>query len=920
MTPIAPTSIDPYNSAPDPHNPFAPAKASAVTLAVGTRVGVYEVLSLLGAGGMGEVYRARDTRLNREVALKVLPDAFASEPERLARFEREAQVLASLNHPHIATIYGFDEAVSQRSTPIRALAMELVPGETLAERLSRGRLTVAEALDLARQIAQALEAAHELGIVHRDLKPANIHVTPNGTVKVLDFGLAKLVAPDAAEASDSRRSHNVSLSPTITSPAMATSVGVLLGTAAYMSPEQAKGREAGPRSDVWAFGCVLFEMLTGHSPFRGEDVTETLAAILMRDPDWSRVPVETPINVQRLLKRCLRREPAQRLHSIADARIELDDEPLPSVTPTAPPAPARRAARLPWVFAVAALLLAGALLADRPRSDTETAAKGVAFSIAPPADATVDDEETLLAIAPDGQTMVLSYTQSAVTQLFRRRLDQLDAVPIAGTERASGAFFSPDGQWLAFSQGTKLRKVAIGGGPAVDVGERAFGAGAWNADDVIVYTPNYASGLWRAPATGGEARKLTEPVTKDGELGHWHPQFLPDGKTVVFTNYRVPADSSRIEAYSLDTGQRRVLAERGMFGRYVTTGHLLFVRGTTVFAMPFDPAGLVARGSATPVLEGVAAVSQEASAQLMVSSNGTLAYIADRELNAPRRLMWITRNGTAAPVGIDPRRFAMPELSPDGRSIAAIVDDAETDIWIADVERGVVRRFTDAPGTQSSPVWMPDSRGLLFASEEPAFHIYKQTIGATVPPERLVDGALDAMPMSVLPNGDGVLYIVNDPVTRTDIWLLPLTGDRKPRAIVKTRFSETDARISADGRRLAYVADDSGRSEVYLQSFPDGGDRTQVSIGGATQVRWSADGRELFFRSGDQMMRVSVGAGTPVSVSRPVELFRAQFLPGYSVARDGRFLVAQRDPGAPQARVNVILNWSAQLRARVPVP
>ena len=891
-----------------------------MTLAAGTRVGVYEVVGLLGAGGMGEVYRARDTRLHREVALKVLPEAFASEPERMARFEREAQVLASLNHPHIATVYGFDESVSDQSTRIRALAMELVPGETLADRLKRDRLTVAEALDLATQIAQALEAAHGLGVVHRDLKPANIHVTPNGTVKVLDFGLAKLVAP-GTEASGSQRSHSASLSPTITSPVMATSIGVLLGTAAYMSPEQAKGREAGPRSDVWAFGCVLYEMLTGHSPFRADDVTETLAAILMRDPEWSRVPADTPINVQRLLRRCLRREPEQRLHSIADARIELEDTPLPSVVAAVPPAAVRRGARLPWVLTVVALVFAAALIVDRVRSRVgQGEAPAVAFSVAPPAGFTVGDAETLGAISPDGQTLVLSYEQGAVTQLFKRQLHQLDVVPIPGTERATAPFFSPDGKWLAFTQNGKLRKLAIDGGAAVEIGGPTFGRGAWNSADTIVYTPSYAAGLWQVSAAGGTPRKLTEPATQDGELGHWHPQFLPDGKTVVFTNYRVPVERTRIEVLSIDTGERRVIVESGMFGRFVSSGHLLFVRGTTVFAIPFDPARRAVSGNATPILDGVAALSQEAEAQLAVSANGTLSYVADREFNAPSRLMWIARDGTAAPVGIDPRRLSLPEISPDGRSIAAMVSEAETDIWIADIERGVMRRFTDAPGTQTTPLWMPDSRQLLYSSEEPAFHVYRQAIGATVPPERLVDGPLDAMAMSVLPSGDGILYALNDPVTRTDIWLLPLTGDRKPRPIVKTRFAESDARISPNGQWLAYMSDDSGRSEIYVQSFPDGGDRTAVSIEGGTQVRWSADSRELFFRSGDQIMRVSVGATAPLTVSRPVALFRAQFLPGYSVARDGRFLVAQRDPQAPPARVNVILNWFDELRARVPVP
>ena len=389
---------------------------------------------------------------------------------------------------------------------------------------------------------------------------------------------------------------------------------------------------------------------------------------------------------------------------------------------------------------------------------------------------------------------------------------------------------------------------------------------------------------------------------------------------MLFTNYRVPADTSRIEALSIDTGQRRVVVERGMFGRYLPTGHLLFSRGTTVFAVPFDAARLAVSGNATPILDGIAMRSEAARVHLAVSSSGTLVYIADADLNAPRRLMWVKPDGSAVPLGIEPRRFVLPELSPDGRMIAAVIDDRETDVWVADIERGVVRRVTDSPGTQTTPVWTEDSQRLFYASEEPAYHIYRQSIGTASPPERLVDGTYDAVPSSLVPSADGLLYTLNDPVTRSDIWLLPLTGDRKPRALVKSRFAEGEARVSPDGRWLAYVSDESGRSEVYAQAYPDGGDRIQVSIEGGSQPRWSADGRELFFRSADQMLRVSVGNAARLNVSRPVVLFRLQFGDGYSVARDGRFLVAQRDPDAPPTRVNVILNWFDELRARVGVP
>jgi serine/threonine-protein kinase len=421
-------------------------------------------------------------------------------------------------------------------------------------------------------------------------------------------------------------------------------------------------------------------------------------------------------------------------------------------------------------------------------------------------------------------------------------------------------------------------------------------------------------------AGGGTLRTLTEPITKDGELGHWWPQFLPGGRTVVFTNYRVPADTSRIETYSLDTGERRTIVDRGMFGRYVASGHLLFVRSNTVFAVPFDAARLAVTGQETPILDGVATEAEAAFAHFSVSSTGTLAYIADVDFNVPTMLTWVDRKGTISPTGVESRRFSGPALSPDGRTIAAAVrEKGETDIWLADVSRGVVRRLTDAPGTQMAPVWMPDGR-LLYASEEPAFHIYRQSVGATGPPERLVDGPYDSVPFSALPGDEGVLYTQSNPLTSGDIWLLPFTGDRKARPIVQGRFNEGFPKVSPDGRWLAYVSDESGRSEVYAHAFPGGEDRIQVSTAGGAEPSWSADSRELFFRDSDQMMMVSVQAASPLTVTRPVKLFQMPLRNGYSVARDGRFLVVQRDPRARPTPVNIVLNWFDELRARVPVP
>jgi serine/threonine-protein kinase len=462
----------------------------------------------------------------------------------------------------------------------------------------------------------------------------------------------------------------------------------------------------------------------------------------------------------------------------------------------------------------------------------------------------------------------------------------------------------------------------VDGGAPIDVAEATWGSGAWGPDDSIVHTPSYASGLWQVPAGGGSARKLTEPVTKDGELGHWWPQFLPDGHSVLLTNYRSRSDESRIEVLSLATGQRRTVIEQAVFGRYVPTGHLLFVRANTVFAIPFDVERLVTEGQPTPVLDGVATHNDNAMAHFAVSPAGTLIYLGASELNAPSQLTWVTRAGATAPVGFEPRRYGGLSLSPDEGSLAASINtDGQTDVWIGDISRGTLRRVTDAPGSQFSPVWVgADGRRLAYASEEPAYHIYLTTIGSTGTHERVVDGTYDTIPTSASRDGHSIIFDRNEPETRGDIVQLPLEGARKPRALVTGRFQETDGQLSPDGQWLAYMSAESGLLNVYVQDLRTGGDRIQISNGGGNTPRWSADSRELFFRSGEQLMVVSVDARPRLTASRPVRLFEMQFQTDYAVTRDGRFLVGLRDPRARPAQVRVALNWFDDLRARVPVP
>ena len=883
-----------------------------MSLTAGARIGVYEVIAPIGSGGMGDVYRARDTRLHRDVALKILPEAFASDPDRISRFEREAHVLASLNHPHIAQIYGFEER--------RALVMELVDGETLADRLARGPLPVDEAIVVARQIADALEAAHGQGIIHRDLKPANIKVRPDGTVKVLDFGLARVAPPPDGRPA----SHGNSMSPTLTSPALMTGVGTLLGTAVYMAPEQARGRAADARADIWAFGCVVYEMLAGRRAFDGEGVTETLASVLMGEPDWKALPPATPPGVDRLIRRCLRKDPRQRLHDIADARIELE-EPLPEAAapaprPTRPTTAARVLRAAPWALAAVLLVAAGWQTWRLSRADA-AAPTPVRFTIAPSGALEFADAGWPVAtVSPDGSRVVLVYAEGGRPRLYLRRLDQLEATPIPGVESGDRPFFSPDGRWLAFSDGGTLKKISIDGGASTVVAEADWGNGAWGHDDTIVYTPHYSAGLWRVPSGGGTPQELTKPDTSKGELGHWWPQFLPDGRTVLFTAFTVPAERSRIETLSLDTGERRVVLDGGMFGRYAPTGHLLFSRATTVLAVPFDAGRRQTSGQPTPVLAGVAGAFSNGMSHYSLAANGTLVHISDAALTVPKRLAWVDRKGAAEPLAPTPRRFEAPSLSPDGRRIAvAVYDQGDRDVWVYEIERGTLTRATFAPGAQFNPVWSHDSRRLFFAFEEPVFHIYSRDLGTTAAAERLVDGPYDVTPAAVTADGRFLLYGRNTPATRNDIWMLPLTGEpRTPRAVVETPYEEQNPAISPDGQWIAYESNETGRDEIYVQRFPAGGDRVQVSTDGGRQPAWSRDGRELVFRQVDTMLAAAMTTGPDARVGRPAPLFTRRVELGTGIAADGRFLGLQRDPGAPPAPAHVVLNWSEELKRLSP--
>ena len=886
-----------------------------MSIGTGSRIGPYEVVSALGAGGMGEVYRARDPRLGREVAIKVLPDLFARDPERMARFDREAHLLASLNHPHIAAVYGIEElapSTGSGQSSVRALVMELVDGPTLAERVAAGFVPVDEALAIARQIADALEAAHDRGVIHRDLKPANIKLTTSGQVKVLDFGLAK-----AVEASHS--GVELAHSPTMS---VGTQAGVVLGTAAYMSPEQARGRATDRRTDIWSFGCVLFEMLTGRQAFAGESVTDLIAAIVKEEPDWTALPADTPRTIVRLLSRCLRKEQKQRLHDIGDARLEIEEA-------IADPGSAARSAaavgrrtdrRLLAALATAALVfLALAAVLGWRLTRPPAPLPIVRFTIhTPPGLELAPSGFSVVALSPDGRRLAFTASRDGGdSQLYVRALDGVAVTALAGTERARSPFFSPDGRWIAFNADDKLKKVSVDGGQPLAIGEARFGGGWWGAGDSVVYTLHYTSGVWKVGANGGAPEKLTDPDPSKGELGHWWPQILPDGRHILFTAFSTPLERSRIVVYSIESRTMRVVAEGALFGRYADSGHLLMARAESIVALPFDPVRAEVVGPEVSVLDNVGSYLSNGVSHFAVSPSGMLAFVPRSELNVNAEIVWLDRKGTTTPAATLRRRISEARLSPDNRRLALTIEDDNRDVWTYDFERGVLGRVTFGAAGDFGARWTPDGRRLFFGSEKPVFQVFTKPAIGTAPDEPLVTGSYDTIPAAVSPDGRFLVYTESHPKTRDDLWLLPLTGERKAKPLVNSPFNEFGGEISPDGRWLAYTSEESGRPEVFVQPFPEPTDRWQISSDGGQGARWSPDGRELMYVATNptRLISVAVRAGTEFSAGAPSNVHVGRFVE-YDIARDGRVLLVRRDPQAQAASLHIVLNWFEELRAK----
>jgi serine/threonine protein kinase/Tol biopolymer transport system component len=880
-----------------------------MSIKFGTRIGPYEVTSPLGEGGMGVVFRAHDTKLQRDVALKLLPDDFAGDPDRLSRFQREAQVLASLNHPNIAQIYGLEE-----SDNTRCIVMELVEGETLQERLKRGAIPFDEALPIAKQIAEALEAAHERGIVHRDLKPANIKCTPVGKVKVLDFGLAKAFQQQATTLSNS---------PTLVG---ASVPGVILGTAAYMSPEQAKGKDADRSSDVWAFACVLYEMLCGRAAFDGETLGEILGAVFKSEPEWNRLPAATPATIRRLLRRCLQKDRRLRVHDIADAWIEMDEAQRGIERDDVPvQIPAQRPGKFLVGIAAAMLVITIASL---------SALLFLYFNRSVPPELRVEvnapatTDPISFAISPDGRRLVFSALTEGTPQLWVRPLDSLAAQPLAGTDGASYPFWSPDSASVGFFADGKLKRVEIVGGAPHVLADAAVGqGGAWNREGTILFAPTAAGPLLKAPAAGGELVAATRLET--GQVAHKFPQFLPDGRHFIY--FVLGGPSQGIYAGSLDGGSSKRLANADAAAVVSPSGFLFFPRQTTLFAQAFDFKRQVLSGNPFPVAEQVA-FDAAINAVGFSATSGIVAYRSGSAASN-RQLTWLDRSGkSVGAIGAsDNAGLTDVELSPDGKRVASYrTVNGNVDVWLIDVTRGVPTRFTFDAAYDGVPIWAPDGSRVVFMSNRKGiFDLYWKSSSGGGADELLLESDQPKVPTDWSSDGRFLLFRSNDPRTGYDLWVLPVSGDKKPFPFLKGPFEERDGQFSPNGKWIAYQSNESGRFEIYVQTFNKGlGGKFQISSNGGAQPRWNKNSKEIFYVSLDSKMMAApvkfspdgqlLETGTP-AVLFPVRIARGP-LPGvfkqqYAVSSDGqRFLVNLAVDEGAASPITLIYNWKPKAK------
>ncbi len=907
-----------------------------MALASGTRLGSYEVVAQIGAGGMGEVYRAHDTKLARDVAIKVLPTNFVNDPERLSRFQREARMLAALNHPNIATIYGLEQSGS-----VTCLVMELVAGETLADRVKAGPLPIDEALKIAMQIAEALEAAHEKSIIHRDLKPANVKLTPEGKVKVLDFGLAKAFADDGAN-------EDLSNSPTLSRAA--TMQGVILGTAAYMSPEQARGKAVDKRTDIWAFGCVLYELLTGKPAFHGEDVTDILAAVVRAEPDWQALPAAIPVKIRDLLRRCLQKDKTLRMQAAGDARIEIHEALLaPATTVAATAALATRSRRegIAWaaaaVFVVTTIAFAIGFVLRAPKPPLP-----MRLSAEIGVDANLYTEYGASAIlSPDGTRLALVAAGSDQKQrIYIRSLDQLQATVLSGTGNARNPFFSPDGQWIGFFADGKLKKISIQGGAAVTLCDAVNDrGGSWGDDGSIVFTPDSRGALSKVSSAGGAPQPLATLDKQTSENTQRWPQVLPGSKTVLFTSSATGGtigafDDADIVAYSMASGQRKKLQHGGFYARYLPSGQVVYMHEGTLFAVPFDLKRLEVTGQPAPILEGVLNVSLYAGAQFSFSETGSLVYVAGRSGGQNVSIYWMDHEGKFTPLREAPGEYRNPAFSPDGKRLALDISDGKRrDIWVYEWERDALTRLTFSGEENLSPAWTPDGHRIVYSSRDKSgsFNLWWIRADGAGDAQRLTESKNPQYARSWRPDGKFLAFHELNPNTGFDVMTLPIQGDEKsgwkpgePKPFVNSTFTEAEPAFSPDGRWLAYTSNESGGFEVYVRPFPGPGGKWQISTGGGIIPKWSSNGKELFYRTVDSKIMVVpyTASGDSFHADKPQLWSPGQFTDGglgtsnFDVHPDGKRFAVLKTPGTEQDaavnKVSFIFNFFDELRSKFP--
>ena len=914
-------------------------------LAPGQRLGSYEVTAAIGRGGMGEVFRARDTKLGRDVAIKVLPAAFAQDPERLARFEREARVLASLNHTNIAHIYGFESALLADGTNLHFLVMEMVEGEDLAARLKRGAVPVDEAIAIARQIAEGLEEAHEQGIVHRDLKPANIKLAPDGKVKVLDFGLAKALEGRGADSAVTE----ITDSPTVSRHA--TEAGLIMGTAPYMSPEQARGKALDKRSDIWAFGVVVFEMLTGERLFAGETVTDVLAAVLTHEPDWRKFPAGTPESLRRIVQRSLVRDPRRRLRDLGEVRLLLDEGANSAQTSLHPGGSSPSFERAPmssattprsglrWLVAGAAAVAGIATAITWGR--TPTAAPDMPTHVAinlPAATRLIFGRGSSVALSPDGRRLAYTAAAADKTLLYLQPLDKPTADALPGTDGASNPFFSPDGQWIGFFTDDKLKKVSLSGGAPVEIADIANPRGQfWGSEDSIYVAVDNASGVTRLSARDGSRREAATTLAS-GDASHRWPVLLSDGKSFLYTVWNSTAwDGSRIMGRKANGDTVEVVAAGGGSPQVLRDpargrSYLLYARSEGLLVAPFDEARLEVTGPAVPLIDGVV-TNLSGGAHYAISPSGTLAFAPGANIDRDRVLAWVTRDGTAALLPSHHGVGRFWSLSNDGRKVARHTVGGGRAIWIDDLDTGNQQRAVvgDNEGSDlfTFPIWTPDQNALVYSQGAPAPNLVYHRLGPQGGPSQLSRSERPQFAMSVSPDGRTLLYQEFGANTASDLWTLPLPSPPAdiPAPVQGTPFlnsaaSETQGRISPDGRFVTYISNTTGRYEVYVATFPSGAEHIQVSADGGFRPEWAPTGTELLFRTprGWMMSATFNGQGKP-QAGKPRILFDAsKYENVFGVAPDGqRFLMMPLLPTEGAAtEIRLVLNVLAEIRRRIP--